>query len=149
MNDTPTRGPMASNMTHQAREATSSRHSLSSNQTNGDLGEGKKHLFEIRRREAARSGSAGQLVPGAFTADAAAAQEHEPIADARRIVDLMDREEQRPPAARVSAQRRGDRARLTQVKALEWLVGEKNWLRRQKAQGEKHALALALRQRAD
>src|SRR5262245_8323964 len=50
MNATPTSGPIVSNNTHQARDASSSRHSLATRIQKTDLREGKKDLFEIRLR---------------------------------------------------------------------------------------------------
>jgi hypothetical protein len=47
MKDIPTRGPISRSNTHHAREAISSRHSFSSSQRNGGLGERKEHLFEV------------------------------------------------------------------------------------------------------
>src|SRR5882672_4110925 len=103
MNDTPTRGPIRISSTHHARDAISSRHSLPSNVTNGltaelgertffsalsafsavsVLGERKEDLFEIVacRRRTARRRETGELWQRPFAADAAAAQQHEPIA---------------------------------------------------------------------
>src|SRR5258705_13626581 len=98
MNETPTRGPISSSSTHHARDAISSRHSLPSSTTK-DLtakravafpsGEGKEDLFEIvaGRRTAGRR-EAGQFRQCSFAADAAAAQQHEPIAHAGRVANL-------------------------------------------------------------
>ncbi len=47
MNETPTSGPITTSITHQARDASSSRHSFRTNQPKAALREGKKHLFEI------------------------------------------------------------------------------------------------------
>src|SRR4051794_41185963 len=85
MNDTPTSGPIAASITHQARDTTSSRHSFATSHPNADLREGKKDLFEVRGRRVAL-----QLRQRAFAAHAAAAQEHESIADAFGVADLMD-----------------------------------------------------------
>ena len=93
-----------------------------------DLRERKKHLFEICRDAvdalACAPASDASSVDRAFAADAAAAQQHEPIAEARRIADLMDRQEQRPPARRVGAQAAAMSRRLAQVEAVERLVDE-------------------------
>src|SRR5256885_11795344 len=97
MNDTPTSGPIASSMIHHDRDATSSRASLRSSHTSAALREGKEYLFQVAaaRGSAARRGERRQFVDRALAADAAAAQQDEPIADARGVVDLVDRQEQR------------------------------------------------------
>src|SRR2546423_1814273 len=51
MNEKPTSGPITRSSTQYARDAISSRHSLSSSHTNADLRKGKEHLFEIRRAD--------------------------------------------------------------------------------------------------
>src|SRR4051812_3175376 len=95
MNETPVSGPMRINITHHAREATSSRHSLATSTTKM-LRERKEDLFEIvRRGRAAAAGDRGELGERAFAADAAVAEQHEPIAHARGVVDLVNRQEQR------------------------------------------------------
>src|SRR3954466_12137489 len=120
MKVTPTSGPMASSNTHQAREATSSRYSFFSSQRNEwnakpakraernvssaglatfafPSGKRKKHLFEVgRRRRSARRGERHELIERAFAAHRSAAQQHESIAHARRVRQLMNRQEHRP-----------------------------------------------------
>ena len=88
-----------------------------------------------------------QLVERAFAAHASAAQQDEPIADARGVADLVDREEERPPGGGVRAQRGADLARLPQVEPIERLVGQEQRLRRQQADREQRALALPFRER--
>src|SRR5262245_14605837 len=109
MNETPTSGPITSNITHQARDAISSRHSLPSSTKNGwnaeraelaeknvlsacsactafcrSSGERKEDLFQVvgGGRPAACRGERRQFRQCSLAADAAAAQEHEPVADA-------------------------------------------------------------------
>src|SRR5579872_6972166 len=96
MNETPTSGPMPSSSTHHDRETTSSRHSLLRSQKNGGLREGKKDLFQefVSARHVAGGCQRRQLREGARAADAAAGEQDEPVAEARRIADLMDGEEQ-------------------------------------------------------
>ena len=66
MKDTPTNGPISSSITHQDREATSSRHSFSRSQSQGLLRERKEHLFQIGRTlSAARFRQIAQLIEGA------------------------------------------------------------------------------------
>src|SRR5690349_12295140 len=99
MNDTPTSGPMSTSITHQERDAISSRHSLARSQRHGDLGERKKHLLEIGGMAPDAPGGYGrQLVVRAFAGDPAVAEEHEPIADPGGIADLMDRQNYRAAA---------------------------------------------------
>src|SRR5436853_5838095 len=117
MKVTPTSGPIASSSTHQAGEATSSRYSLAMSHEKEKTAEGaenaepnvfsalsacspvfslrksKEHLFEIAGGGAARGGLRRQLVERALAADPAAAQQDEAIADARRVLDLMNRQE--------------------------------------------------------
>src|SRR6185295_8467989 len=98
MNVTPTSGPIASSRTHHERDTTSSRHSFRNSHAKADLGEGKKDLFEIvagRWRSGPRRCQRGQLLARALSARAPAAQQHEAIADARRVRDLVDRQEHR------------------------------------------------------
>src|SRR4051812_42994756 len=98
MNETPTSGPTSSSITHHARDASSSRHSFSSSQRNGPLG-GRRKFLPRRRGFAgglAARAAAGDSGARAFAADAPAAQQHEPIADAGGVGDLMNRQEDRP-----------------------------------------------------
>src|SRR5690348_16428575 len=98
MNETPVSGPMPNSNTHHAFDTTSSRHSLSTSHRNADLGECKEHLFEVLvlSRGIARRRQRRQFLDRAFAAHTAAAQQHEPVTEARRIADLMYREEKRP-----------------------------------------------------
>src|SRR5207237_10756394 len=125
MNDTPTSGPIASSITHHDFDAASSRRSLSSSHTNADLRERKEDLLEIRgRRRAARGGERRQLGGRPLAADAAGAQEHETVADASGVGDLVNREKERASGGGVRAERARDVARLSQIQAVERLVGE-------------------------
>src|SRR5882672_1261861 len=98
MKVTPTSGPIASSSTHHAAEATSSRYSLAISHEKEESAvpssrEGKEHLFEIAGRGAARGGLRRELVERSLAADPAAAEQDEAIADARRVLDLMNRQE--------------------------------------------------------
>src|SRR5689334_20351277 len=142
MKVTPTSGPIASSSTHHAREAISSRASLRSSQS-ACLGERKEDLFEIvAGARAARRRQRGQLATGPFAARAPAAQQHEPIADAAGVPDLVNRQEHRAARRRVGWQNARDVAALPQVEAVERLVGEQQRLRHQQADCEQCALAL-------
>src|SRR4029079_3183963 len=105
MNDTPTSGPINASMTHHAREASSSRHSLSRSQRNAGLRKRKESVFERgrirRRRRIRRNGRAGardELLERPFGGDTAAADQDEAVAHARRVGDLVDRQEHRAAA---------------------------------------------------
>src|SRR3954468_102264 len=111
MKDTPTSGPISTSITHQVRDESSSRHSFSISQANGDLRERKEDLFKRRRTRrirGARRRMLRELVDGALAADAPAAQEHEAVAHARGVGNLVDREEQRAALCRMIAQRGAD-----------------------------------------
>src|SRR5690348_16582038 len=133
MNETPTSGPMNRSRTHQELDQASSRHSFSTSQRNGGLGERKEDLLQVfeRQRGAARAGHLCQLLDGAFPADVAAAEEHEAVAEAGGVADLVDREEQRPASLGVGAQRGGDVADLAEIESVEGLVDEEGGLRRE------------------
>jgi hypothetical protein len=89
-----------------------------------------------------------ELLDRSFAAPAAAAEKHEPIAHARRVGNLMDREKQRAPRRGVIAQRGADLARLAQIEAVERLVAQQDRMRRQHADGQHRPLALPFRERA-
>src|SRR5262245_3792454 len=97
--ETPTMGPVSASISHQARDDISSRHSLLRSQRNALLGEGKEHLFQIAcwLSESACGRGVCQFVERASPADLAAAQQHEAIAHAGGIGDLMDGQKQRAP----------------------------------------------------
>src|SRR5262252_10118113 len=125
MNDTPISGPDIASRTHHARDASSSRHSFSRSQTKGPLRKRKEQILEVQWVVGVRGAQArGQLLDGAFRANAAGAEEHETIAHARRVADLMDGQEQRASGGGVLAQRRAHLARLPQIEAVERLVAQ-------------------------
>src|SRR5262245_49584312 len=100
MNETPTSGPINRSITHQAREAIRSRHSLSTSHMNGVLREGKNDVLQIARRDRRApfpGRDTGQLVERALAAHVTAAQQHEAVAHARGVGDLVYREKERPP----------------------------------------------------
>src|SRR4029450_7971278 len=124
MKATRTSGPMAKSSTHHARDETSSRHSLPINAAIARLGKGKKDLFQIGRVCPAGGGRCRrcrELVDRAFAAHGAAAQQHESIAHPRRVVNLMDREKERPARRRVCAKRCGHVTALAQIETVERL----------------------------
>src|SRR5437016_965491 len=119
MKDTPTSGPMPRSSTHHARDTRSSRHSLSTSHRTGQanrlphLGERKEHLFQIFRRLCQR----GELRHGTLTAHTAAGEQHEAIAVAGSVADLVDGEEDRASEIGVGTKRSGDVARQATVEA--------------------------------
>src|SRR5262245_34769202 len=124
MKETPTSGPVRTSITQKARDAVSSRHSLTASQASGPLGEGKEDLLQVRRP----SGQRLQLLERALTAHAAAGEQDEAVAQARRLDDLVDGQEERPARGRVLAQQPPGRAGLRQVQPVERLVDQQQRL---------------------
>src|SRR5258708_2988745 len=126
----PATTPLATNArtttpTH-AGTTSSSPHSFSTSHRIGDLGERKKHVLQFlaRKRAFALRSQRGQFGHGALAAHAASAEQHEAIAEASRVADLMHREEERAPVGRMITQGGGNLARLPQVESLEGLIDE-------------------------
>src|SRR4051812_4581916 len=87
----PTSGPRRTRSTSHAHDAASSRRSLSRRRRQGaSLGEGKEYLIDVRARS---TGARAQLVERSLADDTSITEEHQPIADARRVVQLMNGEE--------------------------------------------------------
>src|SRR3954469_10727343 len=175
MKVTPTSGPIASSSTHQARDATSSRYSLATSQRHEEKtaervkiaekkflfalfaiaavfsvsGERKEHLFQIGGGFTARPGLRRQFVERAFAANPSPTQQDEPIADALRILDLVNRQEHRPAGRGVRAQGLRDIAALPEIETVERLIGQQQRLRHQQANSEQRTLPLSLGERAD
>ena len=167
---TPTIGPVAMTMSHQARDAVSPRHSLANSQAAGRLRprvSAARAAFARGRRRAraaaqvsarntseigchrAGTGARRQLRRGPLAADAAAAQQNEAIADAGGVDDLVDGQDERASGGGAAAQRVADVAGLAQVEAVERLVADDHRLRRQERDREQRPLPLPLRQGAD
>src|SRR5580704_17471344 len=106
MKDTPTNGPIKISKTHQALDATSSRHSLSISHVSGDLGERKKHLFQslVGLRVIPLRSQARKVCDGAFSAHSPATQQNEPVAESSGIADLMDGQEHGSALGRLCSQ---------------------------------------------
>ena len=68
----------------------------------------------------------GELVERALAADPAQTQQDEAIADARGVVDLVNREEERAAGGGVLTQRRRHVAALPEVEAIERFVDEQD-----------------------
>src|SRR5437660_7292621 len=102
-------------MVHSARPLATSRNSLASNGWNGARrttalsGERKEHVLQSGR---GLSGLRAQLRKRPETADAPFVEQHEAVADARGIAQLVNSENERAPIARNFAQHGHDLARL-------------------------------------
>src|SRR5690349_24408023 len=95
MNDTPTRGPVRTSITQNARAESNSRHSFSNSQRAGVLREGKEDLLEGVSGAALReTGGRGQFRERAFSPDTTAAQQDESITQTRGVRDLVDGEKE-------------------------------------------------------
>src|SRR5215467_15935010 len=103
MKDIPTSGPIARSNTHHALDTRSSRHSLSRSHRNADLGERKKYLFKVPVcfRHIMHSCERCQLLNSAFSTHPPTTEQHEPVAEARSVADLMNRQKECPPSGRV------------------------------------------------
>jgi hypothetical protein len=78
-----------------------------------------------------------------------AAQQHQAIANPRRVAELMNRQKQRASTGDVAAEHVHDVARLAQIEPVERLVEHQQRLRSEEAHGEQHAPVLALGEIAD
>src|SRR3954466_9191796 len=142
----PTSGPRRTRSTSHAQDAASSRRSLSSRRRQGaSLGEGKEDLLDVR---AGPAGACPQLVERSLADDASVAEEDEAIADARRVVQLMNGEEQRASGRRHPAQERTHLADLAEIESVERLVEQQHRLRGEQRERDEHALSLTLGERA-
>src|SRR5215813_9147169 len=139
-------------MIHSARTLATSRSSLASKEWNGarrttaGSGERKEHLLQSGRGLA---GLRAQLSERAGAADASFRQQHEAVADARGIAQLVDGENERAPIARDIAQYAHDLARLPQVEAVERLVHQQQRMGSQQGERQHEPSAIALRQCGD
>src|SRR4029077_18153263 len=119
-------------MVHSARPPASSRSSLASRgpsgacRTSAASGERKEDLLQSGLRH---SGARAQLGKRAGAANVAVDEQHEAVADALGVEQLVNGQNQRASAARDVAQHGHDLARLAQIEAVERLVHEEEWLR--------------------
>src|ERR1051326_7526076 len=143
MNQTPTSGPISASITHHARDASSSRHSFTSSHANR-LRARKNDVLEIGIRV-----RAPEFRDRPFTAHPAAAEQHESIADAGGVRDLVNRQKQRASGRGMIAKRGAYLAGLAEVETVERLVDQEHGMRRQHADRQHRALALPFRQRSD
>src|SRR6476659_630795 len=147
MNEMPTSGPISASISHQARDASNSRQSFTRSQTTA-LRERKHRLLEIGCGRPDVAGLRAELVTRAVAADPAAAEQHEAIAHAGGIADLMNREEERAAGGRMAPQGVADLPGLPKIEPIERLVHEQQRLRRDPSDGEHGSLPLSLRERA-
>src|SRR5256885_109034 len=80
--------------------------------------EGKKDLFDVGT---GKRGARSQLVERSLSDDGAVAEQHEAFADTRRVVKLVDRQQQRPSGGGNASQQRADVSYLTQIETVEGL----------------------------
>ncbi len=152
MKETPTSGPVSRSITQKARAESSSRHSFSSSQVQGALGEGKEDLFEIRGPEGALGvaspppRSIPRSCPRRRLALRSRGRSGRRAAPRRRSDGWTGRACSR---SRVSPQSRRHFAGLLQVEAVERFVHEEQGLRGEEAHGQQDALALPLGQFLD
>src|SRR5262245_26864961 len=130
---------MMSSIAQSARPLTMPQSSLTSrgrsgavrNMTPRDMttsGERKEHVLQADRSQ---SCFCTQLIERAHAADFAVGEEHEAIADALGVVELMDCQHERATAGRHAPNERRDLARLSQIEAVERLVHQQQRLRRE------------------
>src|SRR5258707_11507798 len=151
MKDTPTSGPIIASMTHHERELISSRHSFFRSHFHALLREGKEDLLEIRWQAVARTlaRKRDEHVKGALGDNTAAAQEHEAVADLRRIGDLVDGQEERAIRRKMLTQRGSRFAALAQVETFKRFVDQEYRLRGEQPECKQGAFALPFGQGAD
>src|SRR4051812_8756660 len=117
----PTNGPIMSSKIQNARDARNSRRSLPSSSLK--LGERKEDLLEpCIRSVRAQSSLLPQLLERAFADFASTRKQDQPIADFRRIIQLMDGHEDGSPLRCVIAQELHHVACLPQVEAIKWFI---------------------------
>src|SRR6476661_9754631 len=112
----PTSGPVIASSSQYAREARSSRASRAISAET--LRKREEHLLHAAFRD---SGVLAEPGEGPLPHHAAAGEQHEAVAGAAGVGELMDREEQRPPARRLVAENEGRLAGLAQVEPVERL----------------------------
>src|SRR5437016_5804284 len=123
--------------------ATSSRISLRNNGATGARGscERKENLFEIAAdRQAGRNRQLGQ---GADAHHAAAAEQHEPVAYALGVAELVDRQHQGAAISRLISQQVHHLACLTQIEAVERLIHQQHGARGQEPKREQKSSAVS------
>src|SRR5260370_42685201 len=128
MKDTPTSGPISASMTHHERELISSRHSFLTSHRHALLREGKEDLLEIRLQvmAGALARKRGEPVKSPLGDNAAAAQQHETIADLCGVGNLVDGQEECAIRREMPAERCSRFAALAQVQAFKRLIDQQD-----------------------
>src|SRR5215472_11300441 len=96
--------------------------------TNAASGERKENILQSSRTE---SGAPAQLVERARSANVASGEQHEAIAHAFGVHQLMNSNNERAPACRRLANELRHVARLSQIEAVERLIHQQQRLRRE------------------
>ena len=137
---------MTNRSSQYARDAASSRSSFSTSQRRTSR-EGKKDLLEPDRSCTARDAGLGtEVIHRPLANDAPVAQQNQAVADPRRVSELMNGEEQRPPCRGVLAEHPHRVARLAQIEAIEGFVQQEKRMRRQQSHRQQDAFVLAFGQ---
>src|SRR5262245_14450267 len=145
-------GHESSSGAHRARPLTISRNSFANKgetgaRRSGEVsGESKKDLLQVRARTI---GSATQLFERTDTADSTVRQQGETITHLFGIVELMDRQQQRPATRRYALQHTRHVARLSEIEAVERLVHQQNRVSCQKSECDDQAAVIAFGQGLD
>src|SRR5438270_5937702 len=156
----PTSGALISTIAHKARLTSSSRTSLSNNShvsrtsrattsasshsVRFPSGERKEDILQAAVDE---TGSGAQFGERAHADNATLRQQQHPVADAFRIDQLVNAQQQRARLRAQVAQDRHHRPRLVQVETIERLVQGQQRLGRHQGQRNQQPLHVALRQR--
>src|SRR4051794_20919643 len=101
MNAWPTSGPVRARSSHQAREANSSCHSR---ETRAILREREEHLLDTHARRIGHPGPLAKLGKRPLAGHAPIGEQHEAIAGAAGIGELVNGKEKRAPPGRLTAQ---------------------------------------------
>src|SRR5438309_3101596 len=109
-------------------------------------GERKEDLLEAAARQPCFG---AQLVERAHADYAALRQQQHAVADALRVHQLVNAQEQRARLRAQVAQDRHHRSRLLQIETVKWLIQREEWLGRHQRQRDQQALHIALRERID
>src|SRR5262245_18432678 len=115
-------GQTSSSSSHSARPEKISQSSLASSGASGAQIDSGERMESVLQAGVGQVDAHAQFRQRATTAHAAVGQQHEAIAHAFGIGQLMNGEDQRAPLAGYATEQLGDGARLPQVKAVERLV---------------------------
>src|SRR5450759_5241558 len=113
------------------------------------LREGKEDLLESGVGRIGETSEGAKFGQRAHAHDAAAAEEHQAVAHAGGIDQLVNRDEEGAAARGDGAQERNDVASLAKIEAVEGFVQQQQGLRREQAESQQDALGFSLGERAD